>query len=230
MSKKKRQFFVSPKRYRFPFNPTMVRAIVAREKGETRRLRGLDEVNKHPDRWHLDCIKDGKAVFSNSAERLAVHIKLPVQEGQTMSVAEPIRLHKRFDEYTPAQVDHGVFTFPQKFGTFAELQIFYPSDGQPVPEWAGKLTPGMFMPSRFARIELPVQSVRTERLSEITSQESIDEGAFFWAREKKVAFNVGDPRSVFYQLWDSVNPDMPSTKNPWVFVIKFQKWGEETEE
>lgn len=223
------QFLKTPKRTRIPFTPVMVRSVMAGEKTETRRMKGLDEINKHPDDWHLDGIQDGVATFSNSNEQRTVKIKLPYWEGQTLAVAEPFRLDKSFDKYRASQVDHGVFTSPNTFGTFTDLKIYFESDNTPVPDWAGKLTIGMFMPTRFSRIELPVSQVKVERMNEITPEEAINEGSFFWAREKKIEFNCGDPKSVFFQLWDSVNPTIPSKLNKWVIVVKFQKWGDQTE-
>ena len=225
--KKKRNILNTPKRIRLPFNPVMVRAILAGEKTETRRMRGLEMVNKQPDRWHKDSVVNGVVTFSNSKDALIHKVKMPIIPGQSIAVAEAIRLDKKFDEYTPGQVDHGVFTASETFGTFAALNTYFPASRGRIPEWAGKIHNARFMPTRLARIELPCLSVKVERLTEILGDEAINEGAFFWARENQIKVAVHDPRETFYQLWDSINPDNGSKKNPWVFVIKFQKWGEE---
>ena len=213
------------KETRATFAPTMVRAVLAREKTETRRLTSLEEVNKSPDLWHLVSLIGNIATFDNSAGRL-LKIKLPFFDRKHLAVCEAFRMEKRFDTFTAKQVDHGVFTLPSKYGKFIDLQFYFDADNKPLPEWAGKPRHASQMPVRFRRIELVTVGASLQRLHEINAHSVQAEGTLFWARENKVQFNVSDTRSLFFQMWDLFNPSVLAINNPWVVVVKFLPHGE----
>lgn len=89
-------------------------------------------------------------------------------------------------------------------------------DDQPMPDWAGKARPSMFMPRAFSRITLEVTDVRVERLFNISEEDALAEGC--------------DPRDInpvgwYAALWDSLNADRGYgwRSNPWVWVVAFRK-------
>lgn len=71
--------------------------------------------------------------------------------------------------------------------------------------------PSIHMPRWASRITLEITKVRCERLKEISQQDAKAEGC------------NPQSRGAFFDLWDSINGKGAWDKNPWVWVIEFQK-------
>jgi len=107
--------------------------------------------------------------------------------------------------------------------------IAYRADG---PEWddecAIKWKSPRFMPRWASRITLEIESVRVERLVEITEEDAMDEGVVFrdscWsATDDPKALRWTTAVGAFRELWESINGPGSWDINPHVWVIKFRR-------
>src|SRR6185312_12667028 len=112
------------------------------------------------------------------------------------------------------------------------LNIALPGDGltatgAPAPQWIYRADetfalprgthwkPSIFMPRAASRITLEIQSVRVERLQEISEQDAWAEGVTLygttrWETESRQAYKL---------LWESINGAGSWEKNPWVWIL-----------
>jgi hypothetical protein len=99
--------------------------------------------------------------------------------------------------------------------------IYYKDIGSSViDKWKSPL----FMPQWAARTFLKIESVRAERLNEITGDDAIAEGVALENPDKLAGKAWSDMRIMQYSvLWDSINPDHPWASNPWIFRYQFSK-------
>jgi hypothetical protein len=112
--------------------------------------------------------------------------------------------------------------------------IFYKADADDV---SIKWKPSIFMPKEACRLFLQVKSVRVELLQEITEEDAIAEGIkpsedfaglyFLYGSTKNYGritrTDYVDPIKSFHSLWLSINGPTSWVKNPWVWVIEFEK-------
>lgn len=105
----------------------------------------------------------------------------------------------------------------------AGLHIEY-SDGaisavQPDPDfprcvhYPSRLKPSIHMPRWASRITLEITKIRVERLQEISEEDALAEGVEY--------HQAVTARSMFHELWNSINGVGAWDKNPWVWVISF---------
>ena len=115
-----------------------------------------------------------------------------------------------------------------------EIETEYKADESPVKfRWK----PSIFMPKSACRLFLQVKSVRVERLQDITEEDAIAEGIkpsedfaglyFLYGSTKNYGritrTDYVDPIKSFHSLWLSINGPTSWVKNPWVWVIEFEK-------
>jgi hypothetical protein len=82
----------------------------------------------------------------------------------------------------------------------------------------GGWKPSIFMPRWASRLTLEVVSVRVERLQEITETDAAAEGI------APLQMDNGDARPRFEGLWDTINGKRaPWSSNPWVWVVEFRE-------
>jgi hypothetical protein len=105
--------------------------------------------------------------------------------------------------------------------------LSYP--GPTLPDWAGKLRPGIFLPKWASRITLIVDEVRVQRLQEISEADAIAEGIerdeFGWrcySPEPKAQYTWADPRESYRTLWESINGAGSWAANPFVVAYTFR--------
>lgn len=189
------------------FSGPMIRAILAGKKTQTRRIvdvarvakKGtLDSAGWRP--FNLDDAADRRAVETNTG-----HVCPYGAIGDRLWVRETHALHHAWDaRKTPA-----------KRGKCA---IWYRADADPnVVDGRGRWRPSIFTKRWMARITLPVESIRIERLNAITKGDAIAEGV-------ETLGKVTDPRGAFVALWDSINAERASWQsNPWVWVVSFPR-------
>lgn len=80
-----------------------------------------------------------------------------------------------------------------------------------LPTWK----PSIHMPKKACRIKLRITGVRVERLKDISAEDAIKEGI--------IHRTMNDPIIEFLWLWESINGKGAWEKNPWVWVIEFEK-------
>ena len=116
------------------------------------------------------------------------------------------------------------------------LPCWYWADGNPRRgDWTIP-KPSIHMPRWASRITLRIKSVRVERLQEISEQDAIAEGVL--RSQRAVSASAAAPaffdymldqpnycsaRSSYSSLWESINGPGSWEKNPWVWVLEFER-------
>jgi hypothetical protein len=208
------------------FSAPMVRAILAGQKTQTRRvLRDQDPID-------LGAFVHGahlsrRPVFDKVANAVighrlaAVHCpygvpgdRLWVREAHAFSVDDPEGLHWRDD--------------PSNWDVIYRADEQQPSggwrnsEGEVIPApWR----PSIHMPRWASRITLEITGVRVERLQDISDDDARQEGVAEWARgalspqgQREICRQEG-----FEMLWKQINGAESWDANPWVWVVEFKR-------
>jgi hypothetical protein len=215
------------------FNGWMVRAILADQKTQTRRVAKPPEkaVFLPDDHWENDLDEPGTAYLDDESGRLCITCPHG-QPGDRLWVRET---------WSP---DHSAFypNFPVVYRANGEIRdpSYEPAGRTFSPEldtwfpfhWRSPL----FMPHHASRITLEITGVRVERLQAITEEDAIAEGMHEFKADGK-SFGFGyDPKGTpgpmvndtaigaFALLWESINAKKASwDSNPWIWVIAFKR-------
>jgi hypothetical protein len=221
----------------------MVRAILDGAKTQTRRVIRFrhesechelrDDVKPIGNKWLFACGGD-QAREDNT---FSCVVACPYgQPGNRLWVRETWAVHGAlYDDLAPSGIHGSV-----KGGAWEEGDsIWYrathphrPATGSCAPEQRGKWRPSIYMPRWASRITLEVESVRVERVQEITTAdiraEGVDDG---YTNPRMGKRHDNGMRMAWEELWDSINAKRGYgwESNPWVWVITFQmlKAGEE---
>ena len=82
-----------------------------------------------------------------------------------------------------------------------------------------KWRPSIFMPRWASRITLRVESVRVERLNDISEADAVAEGVFSVKPDSHHSAHW-----LFAELWDGINGKRaPAASDPWVWVVTFSR-------
>lgn len=203
------------------FNMEMVRAILDGRKTQTRRLRGLKDINKNPDDWrHVDVIETEEEVlyeFNRTKDYNTEQINCPYgNPGDKLWVRET---------WTKVRLQHNS----------CKDSIIFRADnciygGNPI-----KWKPSIYMPRKHARIFLEITNIRVERVQDITEKDAVDEGISLvhnaYGRDrygvwgKNGYWSNESAKTIFQYLWNSINEKRGYgwEVNPWVWVIEFKK-------
>ena len=194
------------------FNTEMVRAILDRRKGATRRsVKGFipdDAVwgyTAFTPKGYISC----RGTFADGyGEKF---FKLPCEPGDILYVRET------WHKYTKRIGKGESCRLAEFYGYKASVAN---SEDAEEP-WR----PSTQMPKEAARIWLKVTDVRVERLQEITSEQIYREGVEV---EYPHVLNGEEKRYAFSTLWNSTikKSDLDRygwNANPWVWVIKFER-------
>lgn len=209
------------------FKDIMVRAILADNKTQTRREKGLNFLNKNPDEWTFlknEISQDGKKfiLIKDTKDRIAVYSNSPYGWiGDRLWVREAF--HLIIDSDTKKFIRYG-------------YRADYNYKGA---VWK----PSIHMPRKASRITLEIVDIRIERLMDISEQDAIAEGVEIVSNYEDDSIDVNDPDSYlardycdgdpnactdtaifsFHTLWQSINGIESYKKNPWVWVIVFKR-------
>lgn len=155
------------------FMSEMVRAILDDWKNWTRRLAGLQEINKDPDAWKfLGLYK----INTNAKKQPCLHAQFEGKNKFIHSIKCPygepgdvlwVREGWNVEQYPVA---------PE--GDRDELLLYYKATEKVYTDM--KWRPSIHMPFDACRIFLRVKSVKVERLKDISEQEAIAEGIYRW--------------------------------------------------
>jgi len=196
------------------FSTPMVQAIINKIKNMTRRTRGLDEINKNPDKWifRMITIDEPKAClmawFENKETHEYIKVKCPYGvPGCTIWVRET--------------------WCKNNMGT--GWPYFYKADEENADELKGFWKPSIHMPRSAARLFLTVKSIRVERLQDISEEDAKAEGVIaeieIRSLEDKSIHEPFGYRLAFTELWDSINSKRGYgwDRNCWVWVVEFER-------
>lgn len=101
-----------------------------------------------------------------------------------------------------------------------------------IPCWYKRLA--RFMPKKFCRTRVRIQSISVEALHDITGIDAIREGVGFgfqmnagWPDYRRVQNGIcevtqDEARMSYATLWDSINGEGSWETNPWVWRVKFE--------
>ena len=189
------------------FSGPMVRAILAGTKTQTRRvvspsLRGRSAA--------LDSVLVGGLAGMPAAladATLAAAVRLCPYDADRLWVRETWAMHHAWDTKPPGQAAQS-------------KRLWYRADtAEHIIDGRGRWRPSIYMPRWASRLTLPVESIRVERLQDITEADAIAEGVGELGR-------VTDARGAFVALWESINGKRPGCSwadDPWVWVVSFPR-------
>ncbi|MDY0142627.1 MAG: hypothetical protein RBR97_12115 [Bacteroidales bacterium] len=188
------------------FSTDMVQAILDGRKTMTRRLSGLNKVNKNPDdfiahlQYHLlDSIPDFFVFRTRDINANNITSKPRFKKGDILYVKET----------------HSII----------DGKIVYRADAPASTNIKWK--PSLFMKKEYARIFLQVTNVSCERLHDITATDAINEGidckGIFYKDYFDDTYFFSIPEFSFNSLWVKINGQDSFNSNPWVFVYEFKR-------
>lgn len=180
-------------------------------KTQTRRLRGLEEINGPTSKWEFAYCGRHKGEYGAVFKSGEFYIFVACPYGgprDLLWVRETIRktLH----------------------GPDPVYRADIPDDVAPGFAW----TPSIHMPRWASRITLPLINVRVERLQDISQADAISEGIECiggqtscspwrdYSKEQRFKF-FSAPSASYRSLWGSINGPGSWDKNPWVWVLVF---------
>jgi hypothetical protein len=190
------------------FSAPMVRALRDGTKTQTRRA-----VKGWPLEWLLPPIR-----FSPEYVALPESQACPYgQPGDRLWVREAWRTDPQFDYLPPRDLDSAVAPVQYEAGPHADVL-------------GGKLRPSMFMPRWACRLVLTLESVRVERLNDISEADALAEGVTpKWEpgcsgrlMEAFSGFSFRPAASAYADLWEQINGPGSWSANPWVWVLAFR--------
>lgn len=202
------------------FNGAMVRAILAGEKTQTRRL--CKDMNAWVDQScrevrHVDGVPHH---FLLGAETPIEKLRCPLgQPGDRLWVRETTVNVEKHGYLGPVHLES-----EEGYATLQGGLAPGPDDVIDVEPHEITLRPSIHMPRSMCRLFLQITEVRVERLQAISPADALAEGAMEWAGEQDNPIRdlgTGDERIAFSALWDSTGGDWIS--NPWVWVVAFKR-------
>lgn len=227
------------------FSTPMVQAILDGRKTQTRRLSKLDHINSLPKLWNfLDRIGGSwknKAEFVyrfiNNKDFSKFDIECPYGiPGDILWVRETWRIvgwndgdpfviqfkdgtKKRNVYLNESRAQDYVIECADQFikaGYESDESGMFVCDGDKIPT---KWRPSIFMPKEVCRIKLLIKDIRVERLQDISEEDAKAEGII------AVPYVTWETRysESYAELWDKINGKSSWDKNPWVWVIEFER-------
>lgn len=221
------------------FSASMVRAIIAGRKTQTRRIvkKAYGNVSKETAFAVCPAAESGWiAWFGKPREDIGEFTKKAYQHGFTCPYgAAGDRLWVR-ETWLPAipgswrPLDRG----EKMFSLWSYDPVYRADYPLGMDDYDGKWRPSIHMPRKFSRITLEITDVRAERLNDITEGDACAEGA-----ERPILSSGIDPdvpppfnrvhpmtgpyRDGFRALWNSIHGAGSWNENPWVWAIAFRK-------
>lgn len=221
------------------FSMPMVQGLDNDSKKMTRRTRGLETVNREPDKWKFIRILVNRSpkgiepyAFFQCSEGIDADFCFKCPYG---NVGDLLWVREAFRYCQPFGPESLCYEYRNGLYSNVEVEDYYKINTY------DKWRPSIHMPKDAARIWLKITDIRVERLQDITEQDAIAEGIEEltpWpeAPDKRrfklypsKNYPVGDheatfePVNSFFTLWISINGDDSVRANPWVWVVVFEK-------
>jgi hypothetical protein len=185
-------------------------------KTQTRRLAGLEKINREPDKWqYKGKLENGQYWFHHAAsdQDRFIYNEYPkprYQAGNVVYLKEGI---KRFFEGA-VYVDDNHPVMLNRSGT--------PLKWRWQKDWLSPL----HLPEEAARTFIKITDVQPQRLQAISEDDAVAEGYPFVHTDPKsddIPISSQGQYQLWYQaLWDSLNPVLPWDRNPFVWRDDYQ--------
>lgn len=221
------------------FSAESVRAILDGRKTQTRRTRGLDDVNNYPG--------DLSGYFG--AVTLGYHGLLMsdyyLKDEEKRKYAKNPGLYHWFIGENKGLNTINMIPVKCPYGKCGDRlwvreSWWMDEDDQPIIFYAATdqrsnipLCSPIHMPRWASRITLEIVNVRVERVQNINQDDIESEGLWYFSEEYRdeickwrdcVSGIQNTRRRYFEKFWDSINgKKYPLDSNPWVWVIEFRK-------
>lgn len=200
------------------FKPSSIKAIAEGRKTQTRRLSGLEEINKYPDDWmqplkafrNMKLVNQGDFLFQHkNTLSLCVVARPRYKFGEVIYVKEAWYTDKEFDSLIPSELP-------------PDLASIWYEINEDNFEMAGRLRSPMFMMEWMARHFPKITGAEPQRLQEITEEDAIKEGTPIPDKAYYGCLGETPTKWAYTLLWDEINPKYPFSFNPWVWVYDFK--------
>lgn len=219
------------KEFPIQFNTSMVKALLAGRKTQTRRLVRWPKSfgGKQPHGERLDNLGDciSVTVYETGPRGKFSIVSCPYGgEGDRLWVREAFRLPRSMDDMTPSSCISG-----SNERLVASLTR-YVADGGDFSA-LGRYRNARFMPRALSRILLDITAwPGIERLNAISDEDAVAEGIVEHPRslglglwglpEWGIGECAGTPREAYLKLFRDINGDAVAAENPWVWVSYFK--------
>ncbi len=209
------------------FSAPMVRAILEGRKTQTRRVvKGcVEESGEYTEQGHMHGLYP-RCPYGQPGDRLWVRETFALENTQEYDGTENMPTDGR-----PIQRHDGWKLIPRYRATEPDTQLIIAECEN--DEDAMRWTPSIFMPRWASRITLEIESVRVERLNDISQEDARAEGAekedtFNYSLDERARLGLRDGSQWGYWngyklLWESINGKGSWAINPFVWVVQFHK-------
>ena len=211
------------------FNGEMVRAILDGRKTQTRRIIKDCTVGRDPISKFIQIGKKFIGCYPEDIPELIRECCTYGVPGDRIWVRETFQGPLfDFEQMEAYQEDSSKFKKPEF--------CVYKADGKPAPEFFDAddnlhcgWRPSIHMPRWASRITLEITGVRLEQLKSISEEEARSEGVArlregFWKHyQPGWTQHQLSARGSFATLWDSIYGSGEWDRNPWVWVVEFNR-------
>ena len=197
------------------------RDILDGRKTMTRRTWGLEEINQDPDAWCISGHVGAEWGFGNLHCEDDIIIKCPYGGvGDLLWVREAFTRREDGVDQILYKADY------ENIRDKLDLPKFCKEYGFPLPK--PRFKPSIHMFRKDSRIQMPISSLRPERLQLITEEDARAEGLIYHEDFSQWYISpdtlVFGHKTAFSILWDSLNgKKYPWSGNWWVWVIEWPK-------
>jgi len=196
------------------FNGAMVRAILDGSKTQTRRA-----ICPYPELTDGSGFKWKKAMYGRGADH-AETLRNLARNCPYGKPGDRIWVRERTRVIRKCRPGHAPQCEVVYEADGEHRNVLYPSRLAPMP--IGKCIPNGCH-REASRITLEIVSVRVERLTCITEEDSKAEGARKDVYYKGASKEPNSHVMAYEQLWDSIAGEGSFHENPWVWVVEFKR-------
>lgn len=175
---------------------------------------GVERVRESPEYLVFPFGRVGDRLWVKEAHTFYREKTAPEQK-QTSEVVERFMSgNVPADGIVDAAMSIPMGTGPQKVLYKADFGDWADNPDSDLGPWRSPI----FMPREFSRITLAIESVRVQRLNEITHRDALAEGV-----EYDVSKPDGAPLPRFRALWEKINGKGSWAASPWIWCLTFSR-------